>query len=806
MVQSSKPQRQQCFHCGLLCPEIPFSKDGHPFCCMGCVAVYDILQSCQMQQYYQLVSHPGTPPQAGQPTGKYSYLDDPASKSKLLTFSNGKRACATLEIPAIHCASCIWLLENLYRLSPGIERVQVEFLAKRIHIEYAEEKISLAQIVGLLSKLGYEPRFLLQGNSTSSTAGRRVVMQLGVAAFCFLNAMLFSFPEYLAAEELPPRFRTFFAAMNLLLSLPALFYAGWDWLRYALIALRRGLLSMDVPVAAGLLVLFARSAFDILTGSGPGYCDSLCGFVFFLLLGRWCQQKSFAALSFDRDYKAYFPLSILRETPEGDKMVTIDTLLPGDVLSLRNQELIPADSQLLSETATLDYSFVTGEAELQSKKAGDHLLAGGKIVGNGVRLCVEKTVVHSFLVSLWNLQRKGNFRSLTDTVSPYFAKIVLLLAGGAALYWGATYGDWGKAIYVLSSVLIVACPCALAISAPFVQGALLRTLEKRAIFVKNGAVLEKLANASCVVFDKTGTLTRLGQLPVLVEGALAEHEKALLASLARQSLHPVSVALCSYLGEVEKIQPQSFAEFPGQGIAGQVAGESVWIGRLDWVVAQSGAIWERTPGTKPDMQRQLMVAIGKEIKATFTLASQFRDGWQDVLSQLARHCELHLLSGDTERERDLVAAAFPEASNVHFYQDPWQKTEYIKKLQTAGKRVVMLGDGLNDAGAFRQSDVAIAISEDNGHFAPACDIIMRGQNFCLVPALLAQARQSMRIVYANFLLSLLYNSFGILLAMYGVLVPWLVAVLMPLSSISVILVAHAGVCYLTRQGGEKKWK
>lgn len=772
---------------------------------MGCVAVYELLHGCDMQQYYQIAPHPGTPPVARETIRPYAYLDDPAIRAKLLVFDNGRLAGVMLEIPAIHCASCVWLLENLCRLEPGVTRVDVQFAQKRVHIEYATAAITLSQIVERLAALGYAPRLSLAGKEAAATSpDRRLIMRIGVAAFCFLNVMLFSFPEYLAGQEVPAHFRRFFSIINLLLSLPVLVYAGSDWFRLAAVALRRGLLTMDVPIAVGLLVLFARSAFDVVSHSGPGYWDSLCGFVFFLLLGQWCQQKSFARLSFERDYKAYFPLSVLRETADGEKMVPIDALRAGDIIVVRNQELIPADSQVLNEQVAVDYSFVTGESDLQTKHAGEMALAGGKVVGHSARLRVDKEVVHSFLVSLWSMQHKTDFRSLADVITPLFIAVVLLLATGGAAYWGIAHGDWGKAAYVLCSVLIVACPCALAISAPFVLGTMLRMWEPDAIFVKAGSVLEKLARVNTVVFDKTGTLTRLGQTIEMVEGGLSDRDKAMAMAVARQSMHPASVALCRYLDSQERLAVQTFAEFPGYGVSGTVAGVPVWIGRPDWVTAQSGAgcVQANNAGNS----RQIAVAIDSQVKAVFAMHNQFREGWRQVVAKLAQGHQLHLLSGDSEREKDVVAAAFPQQENLHFYQDPWQKTEYIQKLQAAGRRVAMVGDGLNDAGAFRQSDVAIAVSEENGHFTPASDIIMRSSGFALLPDVFALAQSAMRIVHLNFLISFFYNLLGVTLALRGTLAPWLVAVLMPLSSISVILVAQAGVFYLVRQRRANRWK
>ena len=420
----------------------------------------------------------------------------------------------TFQIPAIHCVACVWLLENLFRLHPGVGRSQVNFPRREAAITFAPEKIALSELVGLLASLGYEP--VLDAGRAGEAAGRsgaqRQWLQVGIAGFAFGNIMLLSLPGYLGLDSLSgPLFRVIFGYLSLALAVPVVFYSASDYWRSAGLSLRQRMLTLDVPIALGLAVLYAQSAYEIVLGHGPGYLDSLAGLVFFLLCGRVFQQKTHERMAFDRDFKCFFPLSVTRKTAAGEESIAISNLRVGDRLLLRNGELIPADARLMSGPACIDYSFVTGEAEPVPKAAGDYLYAGGRQMGGAIEVETVKAVSQSHLTSLWNHEafqkdRASSLNTLTNRVSRWFTPAVIAVAVGAGVFWLA-HGEAGKASKAFISVLIVACPCALALSAPFTLGTAQRLLARRQVFLKNGLVLERMAEVEAIVFDKTGTLT-----------------------------------------------------------------------------------------------------------------------------------------------------------------------------------------------------------------------------------------------------------------------------------------------------------
>ena len=370
--------------------------------------------------------------------------------------------------------------------------------------------------------------------------------------------MLLSLPEYLDTQfQLEKGYQQFFAYLNLLLSLPVVLYAATEYYQLAWRHLRKGLLSMDVPIVLGITALFGRSAFEIISQSGAGYMDSLTGLVFFLLVGKWYQQKTYQALSYERDYQSYFPVAVTKLIEDQEVSVLLKDIVPGDRLLVRHQELIPADAILIEGEAMIDYSFVTGEALPVAVQPGTLLYAGGRqsggrqsggqTAGGSLIVEVKKPVAGGYLTQLWNRENDVHHDSnaltnLTDRVGKNFTIAVLGIALATTAYWWLN--DPSQIVNTVTAVLIVACPCALALTVPFTFGHALRTLGKKGLYLKNTDTVERIARIKEIVFDKTGTLTLSTlQQPIFHGKALSDEEKLLVCSAARNSTHPLSQAL-----------------------------------------------------------------------------------------------------------------------------------------------------------------------------------------------------------------------------------------------------------------------
>ncbi|QKJ64387.1 heavy metal translocating P-type ATPase metal-binding domain-containing protein [Flavobacterium sp. M31R6] len=776
-------EKNNCFHCGLdIVKEEQIVFDEKDFCCNGCKTVYEIFSLNDLTCYYDFEKSPGATPQ--DINGKYDFLDNESIVSKLLEFQEDSTAIISLSIPHIHCSSCIWILENLQRLQKGINTSQVNFPEKKVRINYNPEIVSLKNIVYLLSSIGYEPYISLDNYETGkNNVDRSLTYKLGVAFFCFGNIMLLSFPEYFEVKEFwLDNYRPFFRGLIFALSLPSFFYSASGYYVSAYKSIRSKMLNIDIPIALGIVVMFVRSTFDIVMNYGSGFFDSLTGLIFFMLLGKMFQIKTYSFLSFERDFKSYFPIAITKiNTDSTEESIPVYEIEKGNRLLIRNQELIPVDGILISDKAEIDYSFVTGEAVPITKKSGDKVFAGGKQIGKVIEMEVLHSVSQSYLTQLWSndvFQKKveQKHKTITDSISRYFTPILLLIAFAGFGYW--IFFDANTAFNVFTAVLIVACPCALALTAPFTMGNMLRIFGNKHFYLKNALVIEQLAKVDTIVFDKTGTITTNAKSNISYEGKiLDESNLAILKSVLRASNHPLSRMLYDFLPETKRLKLDEFEEITGKGIQALIDGVSIQIGSANFIVEN------REDEIK---QTTVHIKIGEEYYGKYIFNNQYRDGLSELFGKLSAEYQLKVLSGDNEGERSLLESILPKGTQMIFNQKPEQKLEFIKALQEQGKNVMMVGDGLNDAGALAQSNVGVSISENVNVFSPACDAILDAKQFQKLHYFLKLSKKAITTIKMSFTLSLLYNVVGLSFAITGNLLPLVAAIIMPLSTITIV--------------------
>ena len=772
-----------CFHCGNEInkkDEVVF--DEKKFCCTGCKTVYEIFSQNDLTCYYDFQASPGASPQ--DINGKYEFLDDEKIIDKLLEFQEDTTHIVSLYIPHIHCSSCIWILENLQKLKEGIGTSQVNFPEKKVRITFNSEQTSLKEIVYLLSSIGYEPYISLENfDEGKKKVDRSLIYKIGVAFFCFGNIMLLSFPEYFEVEEYwINQYRGFFRWLIFVLALPSFIYSASGYYVSAWKSIKSGLLNIDIPIALGIVVMFVRSTVDIIFDFGQGFFDSMTGLVFFMLLGKLFQQKTYDFLSFERDYKSYFPIAITKLLPNGEEIaVQVYDIEKGNRLLIRNQELIPVDGILISEKASIDYSFVTGEAVPIEKKSGDKLYAGGKQQGKVIEMEVLFSVSQSYLTQLWSndvFQKKVNqqHKTITDKISRYFTPALLALAFLSFFYW--IFIDTATAFNVFTAILIVACPCALALTAPFTLGNVLRIMGNRKFYLKNALVVEQLAQVDTLVFDKTGTITTNKKTAIVYEGeTLTSNELQLLKNTLRGSNHPLSRRLYDFLPEFERMNVDEFEEVIGKGIFATIDNHKIKLGSSSFVKNLNESTHKKT---------KVHVEINGIYKGSYVFNNQYRKGLEQLFESLAKEYDLVVLSGDNDGERAILTKMLPSKTTLVFNQKPEQKLAYIEQLQQKGKNVMMIGDGLNDAGALAQSNVGLSISENVNVFSPACDGIMDASQFDKIGFFMKYSKNAMKTIYMSFGLSILYNIVGLSYAVTGNLSPLVAAIIMPLSTITIV--------------------
>ena len=773
---------KSCYHCGNDCDTVTINYDEKYFCCNGCKTVYEIFSENELTCYYDLQNAPGAIP--SEIEGKYDFLDNEKIKDKLLEFKDDKVHIITLYIPHIHCSSCIWILENLNKLNKSISSSQVNFNKKTVRVVYDPNTFSLKELVKLLSSIGYEPNISLEDfDGKNKIVNRSLIYKLGIAGFAFGNIMFLSFPEYFQVDGFwIDKYKHFFRWLMFIFSIPVVFYAAQDYFISAFKGLRAKLLNIDVPIALGISVLFIRSSIEIIFDLGSGFFDSLTGLVFFLLVGKYFQQRTYSFLSFERDYKSYFPIAITKIVNGVEENIQVYDIEKGDRLVIRNEELIPVDGILINGNAQIDYSFVTGESAVVFKDSGDKIFAGGKQTAGVIEMEALKSVEQSYLTQLWSndvfkINKEETFSNLTNSVSRRFTVTILSIAIVATVYW--MINDQSLALNVFTAVLIIACPCALALSAPFTFGNLLRILGKNKFYLKNTSALEQLAKIDTIIFDKTGTITTSKSNSISYEGIdLTSEEEELLKSTLRGSNHPLSRALYNLLKQNDILTLDSFEEHLGKGIQATHDNKQMKVGSASFVGKNKAEDYLNT---------SVHISSNDIYKGKFVFKNNYRDGLVPLFKKLSTKYHLVILSGDNEGEKEFLQDILPKHTSFHFNQKPEDKLEYIKSLQKEGEQVLMIGDGLNDAGALAQSNIGVAISENINVFSPACDAILDSTRFSQLWDFLIVSKEAINIIKLSFVLSFIYNILGLYFAVTGQLSPVVAAILMPLSSISIVI-------------------
>ncbi|MBO9657231.1 MAG: heavy metal translocating P-type ATPase metal-binding domain-containing protein [Chitinophagaceae bacterium] len=788
-AEARSAQSSVCYHCGERCTSEEIMIEEKAFCCEGCRMVFSILNEHSLCNYYSLNQHPGASQLVKVRKDKFAFLDDMAVETKLLHFKEGHQCRVRFYLPQIHCSSCLYLLENLPRINPGVVSGVVNFGRKEIEIVFSDDRCSLRELVETLASIGYEPYISLSDiKQKKERTSKSAVYRLGVAGFCFGNIMLTSFPEYLGIESADEALRSLFRWFNLGLSLPVLLYSAYPFFESSWKSLRHRFLNIDAPIALAITITFIRSVYEVISGTGGGYFDSMTGIVFFMLAGRLLQDKTYEQLSFDRDYTSYFPVSV-PVVKDGKEVPTmLPSIKPGDTIAVHHGELVPADGILTRGTAFIDYSFVTGEAVPVLKNMGELLYAGGKQTGERLELLVIKGVEQSYLTRLWNDAKKQpddrDDGSFVHLVSRYFTLVLMTIALITGIYW--QINDPARCWPAVTAIFIIACPCALLLSHTFTNGNIIRILGKKGLYLRDASVIEKIAAIDHIVLDKTGTLTIAQMQDVQYTGnPLTEKMKKAVAALAANSSHPLSRAIVNYFADDSWRQLSTvsdFYEITGEGIEGFVDGMFVKLGSAGY----TGTV---------DISREnaaVFLAINGGVIGCFQFTNHYRDDIDRLLKQLSVRYKLSVLTGDSSGERARLRSLLDEHAVMMFNQRPDDKSAYVKGLQASRQKVMMVGDGLNDGAALRESDVGIAVAENANNFTPSSDAIIDAGKLSMLTRFIRLCKANKQIVVASFILSILYNIVGLYYAVQGDLSPLVAAILMPASSLSILLLTYGG--------------
>lgn len=756
------------------------------FCCTGCKSVYLMLNANGLCEYYELNPNPGSTLISNTHKDRFAFLDREEIAKKIIKFQDHDYTHLQLYIPQIHCSSCLYLLENIHKLNSGITESRVNFETKEIFLTYDHQVTSLRKVIETLVQIGYEPHLSLAEIPQGISYDKSRLYKIGLAGFAFSNIMLFSFMDYLAVlNTIDPLIKNFISYLSLALAFPVISYCASEFFTNSWKGLVRQHINIDLPIALSLLITFGRSVYEIFSGYGPGYLDSMTGIVFFMLIGRWMQSRTTTSHSFNRDYKSFFPIAVTKLDKNQLIPTEVSDIKENDVIMVHSGEIIPVDGILSKGKAQIDYSFVNGESSIQSIDIGHIIYAGGKHLGSVIEIIVIKPHAQSYLTNLWNKSKlksntKNDSDEYYDRLAAIFGIVVLILGFGSFIYWwwlGESSRMWNS----ISTVFIIACPCALLLAKTYTSGFYLRFFNNLKIYLRSAEILPLFNQITHIVFDKTGTLTEIENQEVRYYGRkLNPEERILVSTLCQSSLHPYSYSIFQFLNEKKNCTIESFKNHESKGIEAWVNDHHVKLGSRSFI-----------GGEVTDLKAsKVILSIDGKITGEFTIQNKYKPGTYELLQDLIQNYEVSLVSGDNNAEEDRINSITKKRVKLFFNQNPEQKRSYVEKLQNSGQKVMMLGDGLNDSTALNQADLGIAIMNSSNGFTPASDIIIKSDNIAALPKIIKYTSRYRMVVNTIFVFSIVYNILGLYFAMQGNLHPLIAAVLMPLSSVTILSLSY----------------
>jgi P-type Cu2+ transporter len=797
MTPAEAAARIACAHCGLTVPASREAPEGEAsFCCDGCATVYAAIEACGLTRYYEMLQATGEPGTPTAPSGRsYTELDDPAFLSRAAEPTAGGLSATELYLEGVHCAACVWLVEKVPTLVAGVAEVRLDLSRSKARVVWDPGVARLSEAARALDRLGYpvHPYRAARVAELRRKEDRALLIKIGVAGAIAGNVMAIAFALYGGIlHGIEPEFLRLFRWTSLVLTVPSVFWCGGVFFRGAIGALRARTLHMDVPVALALAAAFAQGAWNTIRGGGEVYFDAACVLVFLLLAGRFIQIRRQRAAAEAAELLTSLAPSVARVIEGGAvREVPVETLLPGMRIEVRAGETLPADGTVAAGHSSLDLSLLTGESRPVEARRGDAVHAGTVALSGRLEVDVSSAGEETRVGRLMRLvedhvRRRAPVVQLADRIAGRFVAAVLVLAAATFAVWWRISPQ--QAFDNAIALLIVTCPCALGLATPLALAAAVGRAAKAGFLVRGADAIEALSRGGTAILDKTGTLTE-GNLAV-VAWVGSEEAFALAAAVEAHSSHPIARALAA--ATPAAFGPVDVVETRGGGVAARVELREVVVGSPEFIARAVGAIptdiraraeeWS-SAGLTP-----ILIAIDGAVVAAAGLGDPVRPDGRDAVARLrSLGWAPRILSGDHASVVAAVAGELGiEGADASGGVSPEAKLDAVLAAKSAGP-VMMVGDGVNDAAALAAASVGVAVHGGAEAALAAADVFVTRPGVGRLVELVEGAKRTMHVVRRNLGLSLAYNVVGVALAMAGYIDPMIAAIMMPVSSLTVVI-------------------
>ena len=798
-----------CFHCGqnILSGELVLKNIKNverEFCCHGCAGVCEVIYEAGMQSFYKRTPD-GEQLSPPPPNQDITFLDYDEVQKQFVTQLTQVREI-TLISEAIHCAACIWLIENTLAKMESIQFAKVNFTNKQIKIRWDNDKIKLSGIVTALNNIGYDasPYDASSSEQAFRKANKDLLYRLGYAGFAMMNVMWFSVALYSGADQ-DKEFRTYFHWIEFVIALSVIFYSAKPFFVGAYKSLKAKSIGMDVSISLGVLTTFFYSFWVTVDPNHPGdvYFDTMIDFVFLLLIGRYLEAiYKNKAIDSTKRLMELQPKVARQKTNNGEEIVPIIKLVVGDLVIVKPGDKIPVDGKIIAGRSSINEAMLSGESAEIIKQKGDKVSAGTHnldgVITVKVGAILQKTNLGRIISMVEDAQgSKAPIQRLAEKIMPWFISIVLVLATLSFLYWAVAV-DFETAIIAATSVLIITCPCAFGLATPMATAVASGVSAAHGILIKNGAVLEILNQVDHFVFDKTGTLTK-GKMQLVGYKLLVDEEQKVLASvqaIESNSEHSLAKALSEDLKKYAQFELKAkiatFQNYPGNGVYASLLGKEYRIGTAKWLekfgMKIPSELVELADKNAVMAQTAVWLSINNKVVGVFFLEDELREDAKELMFRLQqRGKKITLLSGDKKLVVEAIAKQLLiEDINIIAEVLPKDKHDIVKNMQATGAIIGMVGDGINDAPALVRADVSFALGSGTDVSMDSSDIVILNNRLITIDTAIDLSARTLKTIKQNIASSIIYNVTLVPLAMAAVLTPMIAAITMPISSLIVI--------------------